>query len=558
MSSPRAVVACSVLALALLGFFQFPGHTFLHQDTQIYIPMLERMWNHDVLARDLVATHPHVAFTLYDEIALGLRWITRLDFQYVLVLQQIPLRALGILGVYLIACALGLSMRMALLAAGVFSLGATIGGPSVLTFEYEPVPRGFAVPLVLLAIGLVAHRWFLAAGISAALGFLYHPPAVWPFWLIWLGALLWPGAEGRRSWWRGLLPLAAAALLLGAFAWIQREAQDAGLLWRTLEADLEKLQRMRAAYNWISAWSAQWIQHYELLGVIALGAFLRLRQRASRELSWFLIGLPLVGLASLPVSWWLLDDGKWALIPQVQPARSVLFLTVMGLVAASVAGLHAVGRGRLWEGAAWLMAPFAIPTQSQVIQVLLPDLRQPLPSRRVLLVAALVALAVLAAWLESRRRRGVTAVCVVTMLAASFLIPSWGKVRNYPRLDHPELAQLCDWARTKTPPNAVFLFPDAGKELHPGLFRGRALRAVYVDWKVGGQANFSRALAADWWSRWQRTMEAGFRPSDLGRYEGLGIDFLVVSPEHRIPARTTAFENGRYLVYVLGLRAGGR
>ena len=38
----------------------------------------------------------------------------------------------------------------------------------MLTFEYEPTPRAFAVPLLICAIGLAAHRRYLAAGVAAA------------------------------------------------------------------------------------------------------------------------------------------------------------------------------------------------------------------------------------------------------------------------------------------------------------------------------------------------------------------------------------------------------
>ena len=35
----------------------------------------------------------------------------------------------------------------------------------MLTFEYEPMPRGFAVPLLMLAVGLTAHgRYFWGGG----------------------------------------------------------------------------------------------------------------------------------------------------------------------------------------------------------------------------------------------------------------------------------------------------------------------------------------------------------------------------------------------------------
>src|SRR3954449_6196916 len=86
------------LALALLTFFQFPGHTWLQQDTQIYAPILEHMRDPSVLRNDILVQQPHVAYTLYDEIALGLRRVTGLGFREVLQAQQIAARALGFWG----------------------------------------------------------------------------------------------------------------------------------------------------------------------------------------------------------------------------------------------------------------------------------------------------------------------------------------------------------------------------------------------------------------------------------------------------------------------------
>ena len=68
---PLATAAASV-ALALLTFFQFPGHTWLQQDSQIYVPILEHQRDPAVLRNDILVQHPNVAFTLYDETALAL------------------------------------------------------------------------------------------------------------------------------------------------------------------------------------------------------------------------------------------------------------------------------------------------------------------------------------------------------------------------------------------------------------------------------------------------------------------------------------------------------
>src|SRR6476661_8070948 len=99
----RLFVGSAILRLTLLIFFQFPGHTWLQSGTQIYIPILEHLWDPSVLDKDLIAVHPHVAFTLYDETAIALRKITGLDFRQVLQSEQFVFRVLGIWGVYLIA-----------------------------------------------------------------------------------------------------------------------------------------------------------------------------------------------------------------------------------------------------------------------------------------------------------------------------------------------------------------------------------------------------------------------------------------------------------------------
>src|SRR3954451_7981850 len=129
------------LALALLTFYQFPGHTWLQQDTQIYAPILEHLRDPSVLRNEIVVEQPHLAFSLYDEAALGLRSATGVGFRELLLAQQIATRALGIWGLLLLAGALGLRWSGSVAAAAICSLGAVVAGPSVLTVEYEPTPR---------------------------------------------------------------------------------------------------------------------------------------------------------------------------------------------------------------------------------------------------------------------------------------------------------------------------------------------------------------------------------------------------------------------------------
>ena len=45
----RLAIAAAIIALTFLSYFQFPGHTYLGSDTQIYVPMLEHIWEPSAL-----------------------------------------------------------------------------------------------------------------------------------------------------------------------------------------------------------------------------------------------------------------------------------------------------------------------------------------------------------------------------------------------------------------------------------------------------------------------------------------------------------------------------
>src|ERR1700733_12752478 len=112
-----------VLVITLLGYWLFPGHTFLQSDTQIYLPMLERLQDPALFTRDIVALRPHLTFTVYDETALVLKRITSGTFEGVLTAEQLLFRALAVAGLMLIALRLGLSATEAFFVAAVVSLG---------------------------------------------------------------------------------------------------------------------------------------------------------------------------------------------------------------------------------------------------------------------------------------------------------------------------------------------------------------------------------------------------------------------------------------------------
>lgn len=564
----RCPLAFAILLLTALSYFVFPGHTWLQADTQIYLPILERLYDPSVLPGDLVAQRPHVAFTIYDEVTIALRRLSGLDFFTLLTIQQWIFRAAGILGAFLIAAALGLSPRAALLVAAVFSLGATVVGPSVLTIEYEPVPRGFAAPLILLALGLAGHGRDLAAGCAATLAFLYHPPTAAAFWGLYFLLALWPAPPSvmlRRI--AGLAPLALGVLVLLVASRLQPGISEPQMLFSRLDPELEQLQRWRAPYNWISTWDPAWFRLYLLLSLAAFLAFRQLQRagaflaasalnRSPRpwpafDLEIFLLGLPLFGLAGVPASYLLLDRLKLAVASQLQPARHLLYLVALTSILTVSAAVKAAERRRWWESLLWLFLAYAVPAHLRLLQFAGPDLLAPPSRRRILLVLLLAALATAA--LAARRARPLLALPLwgLAMLAPFFAIPGYGKVQNYPNLHNPELLQLSAWARGHTPPDAVFLFADAPRDLFPGIFRAQALRTVYVDWKSGGQANFLRGFALEWARRWRLALQGGFRPDKLPALAAEGIDYIVLRKPRTLRGRSPAFENSRFVVYRL-------
>jgi hypothetical protein len=529
-----ALAALALAAFTLLGWFVFPGRTWLQSDTQIYVPILERQFDPSLFARDEIALRPHVKFTFYDEITVSLRRWTGAEFREVLAAQQLVFRAIGVTGAFLAALALGLPAPGALAAAGLFGLGAVINGPAVLTLEYEPVPRGFAVLAIMLALGLAMHRRWMWAGLVAVTATLYHPTTTAPFWVCLL--LHWRYAHDRREGIALELSVAAAAAGLAVIALLQPFGADRQVMLGRIPPELEQIQKYRGAYNWISLWPAGWLWQYPLLAALGLAAWRRLRgwmRPEARFLSAALIGY---GLAMIPLQWLLLDIGKWVLMPQFQPARAVLWVAVMAELLSLAAAWKAVMERRRLEACAWFVASFLLPAAGAAPIVELWKHPERLAAAG---VAAGLALAG-ARW---------TRLAAVAATAAFLVIPRAGRIELYPKLHSAELDELAAWARASTGRNDVFLFADAGRKLEPGVFRAQALRALYVDWKSGGQANLLRDYGYEWKRRWEAVREARPPLRGLEEYARLGIDWIVVAPGNAPPGAAPAFQNGRYAVF---------
>jgi hypothetical protein len=144
-----------------------------------------------------------------------------------------------------------------------------------------------------------------------------------------------------------LIPMAISAAILLVAARMQAASGEAQNLWARLDSAQEFLQRLRASYVWISLWPQATVVHHLLLLAIVAAAFARLRRAVPVELRALLLGLAAVGIVSMPLSWLLLEQWKWTLVPQVQPLRALLFVALaMQFLTAPRASALATGKRR--------------------------------------------------------------------------------------------------------------------------------------------------------------------------------------------------------------------
>ena len=525
MTRAAVVPFGALVALTLLGFFLYPGHTWLQQDTQIYVAILEHLRDPSVLAKDIVATRPHVSYTLYDEAARAFPF----DFKYTLTAEQLITRLAALAGVFLIALRLDHDRWLAMLAAAAFGLGAAIRGPEVLTFEYESVPRGLAVSLVFFALGLIAWDKWLGAGIVGAAAFLFHPPTALPFWAV--AVFIWLVTNKVQNAERFLAPVAAALVLLFVAAKFQSGKTEAQHLLTVIDTDWERLMRLRATYNWLSMWPAYWLWHYPLMAAVALGALWRLRHELPRPVALFGAGLAVFGLLMMPVSYVVMEHFHWSAMASYQPARAVLFCSAFAMLFGAVAALRAP---TLWESFLWFLPAYLLPVNEGLMFDAATGWKR---------AALIVGLAAMSAW-ASRQRKAIAIAALLPYL----LIPSWGEVRHYPQLHSDELRELSTWAKANTGKEKVFLFAGFGRSNAAGIFRVDAQRALYVDWKGGGQVNVLRGFAFEWWDRWQKAQVETYDPGK--DYATLGIDYVVAPPERA--GSGAVYRNARYAVIATG------
>ncbi len=553
-------VFISIVVFTWLEFAVFPGHTYLQSDTQIYLPILERLDSPGFLSRDLIATHPHVSYTIYDEVTLFLHSAAQVSFERALVGQQLLFRAAGLLGVYLLVQTTGLPSYLCFLVATLVNLGGALLGPAVLVVEYEPVPRGFAFGLILLALGLMAHEKPLLAGLAGSLAFLYHPPTSAPFWGFVIGCFLF--SRNLRPYAKpALTVLFIATLLLANLSQLQPGVVEPQPLFTRISDQLAALQHYRTRYAWVSLWAGRDIWQYLALATVSYWAFYRVWASLNVFVRLFAAFFPIAGLVSIAASDLLLEHMRLSALPQMQPARALLFTVLFASLGTAIAGCRAALSDQLAEATGWFAVAFVIPMRIRLLDLL--DLWQEQARRQLLLAIVLAwtlafvisqARTVTSQVSPGRLRRTIAQrlpalACLAIPVAAMMLMPTFAAVENYKRTDNRTIVDVADWAANNTWGSSMFLFPDAGRDLYPGVFRAQSRRALWVDWKSGGQVNYFESLATEWFSRWQQTVNGPYSAQRLQSMLQLPIDYYVVKSSHRLQHIPTVYANTDFAVY---------
>jgi hypothetical protein len=541
----RALLLCiSIVSVTWLGFEVFPGHTYLRGDTQIYVPMLERLDAPGYLSRDLVATHSHLTYTIYDEVTLFIHAVAGLSLKAALIAQQLLYRAAGVLGAFLLVRAIGLSKLFAFLVATLLNLGAALTGPGVWLVDCEPVPRAFGVGLVILAMGLLTREKPLLAGLSGGLAVLYDPSTAAPFWIVVFVALIFD----RQL--RSLLRAASTillifVLLLANLAQLQPGVLEPQIFFGKISTSLANVQLYIASDAWVSLWAGRDIWQYLVIWICGMWATARIWPALNRQTRWLFMLLPSLGIISVPVSYMLLEQLRWSLVPQVRPARALLFTVAMTSLACSVAGIQAALRHKSREALLWFAVVFALPLNVRVL-----DLLRIINSKDLLqLVLCVVLAGLLTAFIMRFSATKLRPLVLLIPLIAIVAGPRIGRVADRSMTNNEPITEVTSWAENNTWGGSMFLFPDAGRDLYPGIFRAESRRPVWVDWESGSLANYFESFAHDWWERWRQTMEGQFSPARMQGILSLPIDYYVLKRVNQLADVKPVFENREFLVY---------
>lgn len=538
-----------------LGFELFPGHSYLRGATQLYVPIIERLASPGYLSRDLVATHPNVTYTVYDEVALFTTQALGLSLHAALQVQQALFRLAWVAGLYLIARACAVDRFWSVMIAAIASLGMSLTGAGVIVLDPEPTPRGFAFGLTFLAIGWLAGEKPLLAGLAGGLALIYDARVAAPFWIVLLIALA--SDKQIRYLLRPCIPiLIVFVLLLANLAQLQPGAAQSQDMFVKISPSVAMIQMTRTPWAWVSRWAPKEIWHYLAILVVGFWAMTRIWFKLNRQMCWIFVCLPLFGVLSVPLSYLLLERLRWAMIPQLEPAKTLAFSAAICLISCAIAGAEAIHRRRGWEATFWLAFVFLVQTNVQILNTL--RLAHGLYAWQLGLALVLGGgIAWTGVMLASPQRWVALLAPFVAMFAVPLAVNYDGRGNPQHRQWQRPVNELAAWAGEDTWAGSVFAFPDAFLSLQPGVFRANSERAIWVDWESGAQCVYSESFAEEWWGRWQQMMRPKFSAERLQGMLALPVDYYVLKRENALAAVReghvtlvpAVFRNGEYVVY---------
>jgi hypothetical protein len=293
-----------------------------------------------------------------------------------------------------------------------------------------------------------------------------------------------------------MLPvLVVFALLLANLAQLQPGTPDSQQILDRFSSEITAIQRFRSPELWVSLWPRGSVYLYLVLFVTTVWTITRVWPMLNRQLRWVLVFLPSFTLLSIPVSAALLDRLHYSIILRLQLTSTLIYLVALSWFTAALAAVQAYANGAKAEFVAWLGLVIAI------------------------------------------------------------FLPGAGKLPLH-RHD-PAVEELAEWAENSTWGSSMFLFPQAGRQLYPGVFRALSRRSLWVDWESGRQISYHVQLSHDWWSRWQETMQGPLSTDHLQQMLSLPIDYYVFQNNCVIASQSTrgtfpvkpVFLNDEFAVY---------
>jgi hypothetical protein len=538
-----ALLCLAIFAAAWLEFQVFPGHSYLEGDTQLYLPMLERVDSPGLLSRDLVATNPTLALTAYDEVTLLLHEAARQPFRRSLLSQQFVFRIAALLGVFLLARATGLSHLFALIVASIVNLGAWLAGPAVCLTDREPLPGPFAFALTLLAMGLLANEKPLLAGVAGGIAFLYDPILALPFWAVSLVAFCFDPDLRRLV--RPTLPIFLVFLLLLANLAQLQPGASGDPAFAHIPAQLATFQHTYTPYLYVGSWPTGEFVQFLALCAFAAWAASRSWELLGKCFRWLVLGTAICGMLATAMSYLLIDRNYFTWAARLQPARALLFTVSAAALLFGLAGMRAILRRHSWEALGWFLLLFTLPARVGVV-----DFFPIATSERVSRFAMAAALAALLTSLLIGFASGPARL--ITLAAPALACLALAHIRGLQPSPIPyrdSLAGLAAWAEADTWGSSVFLFPDAGKAAWPGVFRAQSRHALWADWKSAKGVAYSEIAAATWQKQWQQTMQNSYSTPRLEEMLALPVDYYVLKTRNQLTGQRPVFSNRDFLVY---------